>query len=84
MANNLSDKAIGTRVKLYGCYILYEFAMFTQILDMELFYKTCRTNVVKSESEEKWQKSKETKEGKKEAMTHHKCYGLKYAFRLVC
>ncbi|KAG6766266.1 hypothetical protein POTOM_030338 [Populus tomentosa] len=54
LTDKLCGKTIAARIQLYGCYILYEVAGFTQISGMEMLYKTCgATNVAGSGFEER-------------------------------
>uniref|UniRef100_A0A7N0U2X7 Gnk2-homologous domain-containing protein n=1 Tax=Kalanchoe fedtschenkoi TaxID=63787 RepID=A0A7N0U2X7_KALFE len=46
MTDKLCGKVVAARLQLYGCYMLYEVAGFTQISGLEMLYKTCSaTNV---------------------------------------
>ena len=54
LSDRLCGKSIASRIQLYGCYILYEIAGFTQISGMKMLYKTCSaTNVAGSGFEER-------------------------------
>ncbi|XVF66403.1 hypothetical protein PTKIN_Ptkin10aG0032800 [Pterospermum kingtungense] len=54
LANKLCGKTIASRIQLYGCYMLYEVAGFSQISGMEMLFKTCgATNVAGTGFEEK-------------------------------
>ncbi|KAJ6430265.1 hypothetical protein OIU84_021632 [Salix udensis] len=54
LADKLCGKTIAARIQLYGCYILYEVAGFTQVSGMEMLYKTCgATNAAGSGFEER-------------------------------
>ncbi|CAI0436944.1 unnamed protein product [Linum tenue] len=41
LTDKMCGKAIAARVQLFGCYILYEVAGFTQVSGMEMLFKTC-------------------------------------------
>ncbi|KAJ8763937.1 hypothetical protein K2173_003719 [Erythroxylum novogranatense] len=46
LTDKLCGKTIAARLQLYGCYMLYEVAGFSQISGMEMLFKTCgATNV---------------------------------------
>lgn len=46
LIDKLCGKPIAARMQLYGCYMLYEVAGFSQISGMEMLYKSCSgTNV---------------------------------------
>lgn len=54
LSDKLCGKTVAARIQLYGCYILYEVAGFTQISGVEMLYKTCSaTNVAGSGFEER-------------------------------
>ncbi|KAL2469575.1 Cysteine-rich repeat secretory protein 3 [Abeliophyllum distichum] len=54
LIDKLCGKPIAARLQLFGCYMLYEVAGFSQISGMEMLYKTCSgTNVGGAGYEEK-------------------------------
>ncbi|XVE65767.1 hypothetical protein DITRI_Ditri08aG0026000 [Diplodiscus trichospermus] len=54
LANKLCGKTVASRIQLYGCYMLYEVAGFSQISGMEMLFKTCgATNVAGTGYEER-------------------------------
>ncbi|CAN1279090.1 Plasmodesmata-located protein 2 [Linum perenne] len=54
LTDKMCGKAIAARVQLFGCYILYEVAGFTQVSGMEMLFKSCgRSNSAGSGFEEK-------------------------------
>ncbi|XP_065862972.1 plasmodesmata-located protein 2 [Euphorbia lathyris] len=54
LTDKLCGSTIAARIQLYGCYILYEVAGFTQVSGMEMLFKTCgATNIAGSGFEER-------------------------------
>lgn len=54
LANKLCGKTLSSRIQLYGCYMLYEVAGFSQISGMEMLFKTCgATNIAGTGFEER-------------------------------